>query len=451
MTHIEMKSAAGDAFGDLHEAFEAFKETNDERLKQLETRFGVDAVTEEKLSRIDTALDETRRRLDRMTLDAGRPRRGGEPAAQEGAAREHKSAFDLYMRAGESSSLRRIEEKAMSVGSGADGGYLVPTPAEQDILRRLAKISPIRSIASVRQISTHVLKRAFSTTGPAAGWVAEADPRPQSSNQQIADLTFPAMELYAMPAATQTLLDDAVVDIEQWIAEEVQTAFAEQEGAAFVGGDGVNKPKGFLSYPTIADASWAWGNLGFITTGAAGGFPVTQASDVLFNLVYALRAGFRQNGKFVMGRRAQSMIRQFKTTTGEYIWEPPATGGAAATLMNFPVIEAEDMPDPAANSFSVAFGDFERGYVVVDRIGIRVLRDPYSAKPYVLFYTTKRVGGGVQNFEAIKLLNFRPDRRGLFRHCHRHCERSKAIHLQDNDAHHGWTASLRSQWRAFSI
>jgi HK97 family phage major capsid protein len=219
-------------------------------------------------------------------------------------------------------------------------------------------------------------------------------------------MNFPAMELYAMPAATQTLLDDAVVDIEQWVADEVQVAFAEQEGAAFVNGDGVNKPKGFLAYTTVADTSWSWGNLGYVTTGVSGAFAATNPSDALFNLVYSLRAGYRQNGKFVMGRRAQSLVRQFKTTTGEYLWAPPASADGSASLMNFPVVEAEDMPDPAANSLSVAFGDFERGYVVVDRVGIRVLRDPYSAKPYVLFYTTKRVGGGVQNFEAIKLLKF---------------------------------------------
>ncbi len=219
-------------------------------------------------------------------------------------------------------------------------------------------------------------------------------------------MTFPAMELYAMPAATQSLLDDSVVDIEQWIADEVQIAFAEQEGAAFVNGDGVNKPKGFLSYTTIADSSWTWGNVGYVATGVSGAFPAANPSDVLFNLIYALRAGYRQNAKWVMGRRTQSLVRQFKTTTGEYIWAPPESAEGLATLINFPIVEAEDMPDPGANSLSIAFGDFERGYLVVDRVGIRVLRDPYSAKPYVLFYTTKRVGGGVQDFEAIKLLKF---------------------------------------------
>ncbi|MEK4035641.1 phage major capsid protein [Methylocystis sp. IM3] len=405
MTSIEIKSASDDIVGDLNRAFSAFKEVNDERLVQIETRMSADVVTEEKLTRIDQALDETKSRLDRLALDLSRPRLGG-PIADDHGAREHKSAFNHYMRSGEAGGLKALEAKAMSRTSGADGGYLVPVPAEREIIRRLARFSPIRAIASAREISTQSLRRAFSTSGPAAGWVAEADPRPQTANQQLADMNFPAMELYAMPAATQALLDDAVVDIEQWIADEVQVAFAEQEGTAFVSGDGVNKPRGFLSYTNVADSSWSWGNIGYVATGVAGAFPATYPSDALFNLAYALRAGYRQNARFLMGRRAQSLVRQFKTTTGEYIWAPPATADATASLMNFPVVEVEDMPDPAANAMAIAFGDFERGYLIVDRIGIRVLRDPYSAKPYVLFYTTKRVGGGVQNFEAIKLLKF---------------------------------------------
>jgi HK97 family phage major capsid protein len=407
MSSLEVKSTGDEIIADLNRAFAAFKDTNDERLAQLETRMGADVVTEEKLARIDQTLDETNTRLDLLALDLSRPRIGGNAPVEDNSAREHKSAFNHYMRSGEAGGLKALEAKALSRGSGPDGGYLVPVPAEREILRRLAKFSPIRAIASVREISTQSLRRAYSTTGPAAGWVAETDPCPQTANQQIADMTFPAMELYAMPAATQALLDDAVVDIEQWVADEVQVVFAEQEGAAFVNGDGVNEPKGFLAYPIVADATWTRGNVGYVATGVSGAFAAaTNPSDALFNLVYALRAGYRQNGKFVMGRRAQSLVRQFKTTTGDYIWAPPATADGSASLMNFPVVEVEDMPDPAANSLSIAFGDFERGYVVVDRVGIRVLRDPYSAKPYVLFYTTKRVGGGVQNFEAIKLLKF---------------------------------------------
>jgi HK97 family phage major capsid protein len=212
------------------------------------------------------------------------------------------------------------------------------------------------------------------------------------------------MELYAQPAATATLLEDSAVNIDEWLAAEVQETFAAQEGMAFVTGDGVNKPRGFLGYPTVAQSSWSWGSIGYVATGAAGAFAATNPSDSLIDLIYAVKAGYRQNGVFVMNRKTQSEVRKFKDTGGNYLWQPPAVANGNATLMTFPVIDAEDMPNIAANSYSIAFGDFRRGYLVVDRAGVQVLRDPYGAKPYVLFYTTKRVGGGVQDFDAIKLL-----------------------------------------------
>jgi HK97 family phage major capsid protein len=321
-------------------------------------------------------------------------------------AREHKSAFDAYIRSGESAGLRALESKAMSVGSAADGGYLVPDEVETEIGQRLAAVSPIRSIAGVRTISGNVYKKPFMTAGPATGWVGETGARTQTTSPTLAELSFPAMELYAMPAATATLLDDAAVNIDEWIASEVELTFAEQEGTAFVTGDGTNKPKGFLSYTTVANASWVWGDIGYVATGAAGAFASSDPSDNLVDLIYALKAGYRQNGAFVMNRKTQATIRKFKDSSGGYLWQPPAQANGRATLMTFPVVEAEDMPDVAANSYSVAFGDFRRGYLIVDRAGVRVLRDPFTAKPYVLFYTTKRVGGGVQDFDAIKLLKF---------------------------------------------
>jgi len=404
---LDTKSVTGDvavAFDDFARAFESFKDTNDARLGEIETRMGADVLTEEKLSRIDAALDDAKRRLDRFALDRSRPPLAGE-APRDPMLAEHKTAFHDYMRTGEASGLKRLEEKALSSGSGPDGGYLVPESVEREVLRRLSTISPIRALASVRVISGGQYKRAFSTGGPASGWVGETAARPQTSSPTLSELSFPAMELYAMPAATQTLLDDAVVDIDQWIAEEVETAFAEQEGAAFIAGDGVNKPKGFLAAATVADKDWAWGSLGYVAAGGAA-FPASNPSDVLVELIYALKAGYRQNAAFVMNRKTQSAVRKFKDSTGQYLWAPPASAGQPATLMGFPVVEAEDMPDLAANASAVAFGDFKRGYLVVDRAGVRVLRDPYSAKPYVLFYTTKRVGGGVQDYAAIKLLKF---------------------------------------------
>ncbi|MDB5592156.1 phage major capsid protein [Enterovirga sp.] len=396
-----------DAFDDFARTFDAFRQTNDERLGEIETRLQADTLTEEKLARIDHALDEAKGRLDRLQLDSRRPVLPS-PARdrRDPALLEHKVAFDLYVRAGEAAGLKALESKALSAGSGPDGGYLVPETVEKEVLTRLADLSPIRAIASVRTISGGNYKRAVSIVGPASGWVGETASRPQTAGPGLAELSYPAMELYAMPAATQTLLDDAVVNIDQWLADEVETAFAAQESTAFVNGDGVNKPKGFLQAATVADGLWEWGKLGFVATGAAGAFPAANPSDTLVDLVYALKAGYRQNAAFVMNRRTQSAIRKFKDDGGTYLWQPPATAGQPATLMSFPVVEAEDMPDIGANSLAVAFGDFRRGYLVVDRAGIRVLRDPYSAKPYVLFYTTKRVGGGVQDFAAIKLLKF---------------------------------------------
>jgi len=403
----ELKSVANDvseAFGEFMGAFEAFKDANDQRLAEIETRLGADVVTTEKVDRISHALDEQKRSLDALSLKALRPALGS-PGARVMPS-EHRSAFEAYVRSGDDRLLRSLDKKAMSYGSGQDGGYLVPAETETEIGKRLTALSPIRSIAAVRQVSSAVLKKPFMTAGPATGWVAETAARPQTNSPTLAELSFSTMELYAMPAATQTLLDDAVVNLDEWIGAEVEAAFATQEGTAFVSGDGTNKPKGFLGYTIVDEASWSWGNVGYLATGVSAGLPVSNPSDKLIDLIYALKAGYRQNASWVMNRKVQASVRKLKDADGNYLWQPPASTGGRATLMGFAIVESEDMPDPAANSLSIAFGDFSRGYLVVDRTGVRVLRDPYSAKPYVLFYTTKRVGGGVQDFDAIKLLKY---------------------------------------------
>ena len=407
---FETKAAGPDvtqAFEDFSRAFEAFRETNDDRLGQIEHRLTADVLTEEKLARIDRMLDQTKARIDQLALKARRPSLGETRAeTMDPAAREHKAAFEAYIRSGDAQGLKRLEEKALSSGSGPDGGFLVPVPQERELLRRMALISPVRALATVREISGNQLKKAFSTTGPASGWVNENAARPQTNSQILADLTFPAMELYAMPSATQSLLDDGAINIEEWIADEIETVFAEREGQAFIAGDGIDKPRGILAYTNVAQASWTWGNVGFLATGVSAGFAATAPSDILIDLAYAVKAPYRQNGTFIMSRSTQATVRKFKDSQGNYLWQPPISLGQTATFMNFPIVESEDMPNIAANSFSVAFGDFRRAYLVVDRMGIRVLRDPFTAKPYVLFYTTKRVGGGVQDFDAYKLLRF---------------------------------------------
>jgi HK97 family phage major capsid protein len=389
---------------DLHRAFEQFKDVNDGRLADIERRGSADVVTTDRLERIETAMDTQRRHIDDLTVKAQRPHLGGGQRAIVNW--QHKAAFESYVRRGDTRDLRGIEEKALSVGSNADGGFTVTPEIEAGINRAVRTLSPIRGISGVRQVSSNVYNKPYMTTGPITGWVGETAVRPETASPQLASLAFPTMELYAMPSATQALLDDSAVNIDQWIADEVRIAFADQEGTAFVTGDGVNKPKGFLGYTKVANTSWTWGNTGYLATGVAGGFPASTPTDRLIDLTFAVKAGYRANGTFVMNRATQGAIRKFKDTNGNYIWQPPAKAGEAPMLLGYAVAECEDMPTIGTDSFSIGFGDFERGYLIVDRVGVRVLRDPYSAKPYVLFYTTKRVGGGIQDFDAIKLMKF---------------------------------------------
>jgi len=407
----EAKAATGNAqdvaecFDEFMEAFEAFKETNDERLAQVENQVSEDVVTVEKMNRINKALDEQKSMMDNLLLKGKRPSFSASTIGSITGI-EHKKAFNDYVRGGREEGLRRHEQKALSYGSDTDGGYLVPDETATEIGRRLALSSPIRSIAGVQLVSSSIFKKPFAVTGPATGWAAETDLRTETASPILSELQFPTMELYAMPAATSQLLDDAAVDIDAWIASEVEQAFSEQESAAFISGDGVNKPKGFLTHSTVDESNWSWGNLGTVSTGADGVFAESDASDVLVDTIYSLKAGHRQNANWVMNRRTQAEVRKLKDADGNYLWQAPAAAGEQASLMGFGVVEAEDMPDMATDSLSMAFGDFNRGYLIVDRAGVRVLRDPYSAKPYVLFYTTKRVGGGIQDFDAIKLVKF---------------------------------------------
>lgn len=401
---LEIKAHTGGAndgsvsamFDEFMGAFEEFKSTNDERLSSLEKQ-REDVLFDQKLDRLNAAMDNQKQAVDRMVAKTMRPALGGEttPLGLDG---EYKDAFAAYVRKG--------EEKSLSIGSNPDGGYLVPDETDSDITRRLTAISPIRAIASVRQVSSAVYKKPVSITGPAVGWVGESDARPETNSQTLAEIEFPTTELYAMPAATASFLDDAAVDVERWIADEVETAFAEQETTAFITGDGVKKPTGFLSAPQVAEGSWSWGNLGYNVTGVSGDLPATDESDVLIDLVYTLKAGYRQNASWLMNRTTQAALRKLKDADGNYLWQPAIQPGGHASFMGFNLVEAEDMPDIAADATPIAFGDFRRGYLIVDRQGVNVIRDPYSAKPYVLFYTTKRVGGGVHDFDAIKLLKF---------------------------------------------
>ncbi|OYX57387.1 MAG: phage capsid protein [Brevundimonas subvibrioides] len=417
MKETKQASASPEARAAMHEmmaAFEAFKGANDARLSEIEKKASADTLLEEKVARIDQAVGAAQARLDRALSDARRPQLAGLTGASapsttswspspDGGGLEEKAAFEGYVRTGRELGL---ELKAGLSSASNSGGYVVPPETERAIERRLMATSPMREIATVRTVASGVFRKPVSTAGIASGWVAETAARPETDPATLALLEFPAADLYANPAATQSLLDDALVDLDEWLASEVEDAFAAQETAAFVTGDGVNKPRGFLGYSIVADASQTWGDIGYVASGAAGAFASSSPSDRLIDLIYAPKAQFRPNGRFVMNRKTVSAVRKFKDADGAYIWSPASRPGETASLLGYPVTEIETMPDIAANSHAIAFGDFQRGYLIVDRAGVRVLRDPYSAKPYVLFYTTKRVGGGVQNFDAIKVMKF---------------------------------------------
>lgn len=392
----ELKSAMRDFLS----AFEQFKQSNDERIAAVEKKKD-DIVLSEKVDRLNKAMGDQKAAIDRLALAGKRP-----AIAATRESDEKKAAVDRYMRSGDASAINALQTKSLNATNDAEGGYLAPEPTERIIAAAVRDISPIRQIATVREIGVTTFKKPISLGGGAAGWVGETGGRVETATPALASIDFPTMELYAMPAASQTLLDDAVVDIEQWLADEVQGEFAAQETDAFVNGDGVNKPKGFLSYAIADDSVRGASEIGYVASGAVGAFAASNPADKLLDLIYAPKQAFRANGRFVLNRKTLSVVRKFKDADGNYLWQPSVQAGAPSTLFGYPVTEVEDMPDIGANAHAIAFGDFGRGYLIVDRQGVRILRDPYSAKPYVLFYTTKRVGGGVQNFEAIKLLKF---------------------------------------------
>ena len=409
---VRVRAETGDTNAivtELNKAFAVFKTEHQEELKGIKAKFA-DVVQAEKVERINTEIGKLQTALDDTNAQLAAARLGGagDGPAVSTEARDHARAFNQFFRRGTEEGLRELEMKAaLRTDSDPDGGYVVPDQMEQTIDRVLGSVSAMRSIASVMSVSAGSYKKLVNQGGAGAGWVGERQARPETATPTLAELSFPAMEIYANPAATQTLLDDARVDIAAWLAEEVSTAFAEAEGAAFISGDGVNQPRGLLSYDTVANASQSWGNIGYTASGVAAALTDSSHNgvDALIDLIYSIKQGYRQNARFLMNKSLQATVRKLKSKTEElYLWQPPVQAGQPATLLGYPITDDDNMPDVAAGAFPVAFGDFRRGYLIVDRFGVRVLRDPYTNKPYVHFYTTKRVGGGVQNFEAIKLL-----------------------------------------------
>ncbi len=343
-------------------------------------------------------VDEVKSRLDKVARAATRPALGG--AAPASNAPEVKSFIDGYLRLG-----RETELKSINGISPADGGFAVPRQIDALIASRLAKISPIRSIAQVVQTGSSGYRKLISTSGIASGWVSEAAARPETGTPQFAEIAPPTGDLFANPAASQVMLDDAAFDLENWLANEIATEFARAEGAAFVRGTGVNQPEGFLNTikATTDDNSRAFGAVQYIGTGNATGLG-TSLDTKLIDLVHAMKAGHRQGATFVMNATTLAAVRKLKTSDGAFVWQPGLTEGQPNRLLGYPIIEAEDMPDVAGGAFPIAFGNFRDGYLIAERSATRVLRDPFTNKPFVHFYSTKRIGGKVLDSNAIKLL-----------------------------------------------
>jgi HK97 family phage major capsid protein len=302
----------------------------------------------------------------------------------------------------------KAETKAATIASGPKGGVAVPEEIDTVIDRVLRETSPIRSIARVVDVGSANYSRLITTSGVVSGWVAETAGRPETETPDFAEIAPPMGELYANPAASQAMLDDAMFDVEAWLGEEIGREFARAEGVAFVSGDGVNKPRGFLAGATSAagDSTRAFGTLQFLASGAAGAFAAANPQDRLVDLVHALGASYRQGATWVMNSATLARIRKMKTSDGAFIWQPALAADTPATLLGYPVVEAEAMPDIAADSLSIAFGNFQAGYLIAQRRETVVLRDPFSNKPYVHFYATKRVGGAIVDSRAIKLMRF---------------------------------------------
>ncbi|HCL6640452.1 TPA: phage major capsid protein [Citrobacter freundii] len=383
---------------ELQAKFDAFKEKNDKRLEAVEQEKGKLAGEVENLNGKLSELDELKSALEEELKQVKRPAGGH----QSKAASEHKTAFIGFMRKGKDDGLRELERKALQVGVDEDGGYAVPEELDRTILNLLKDEVVMRQEATTITVGGANYKKLVNLGGTASGWVGETDARPETDASKLGQIEPFMGEIYGNPQATQTMLDDAFFNVEDWINSELAIEFAEQEEIAFTSGNGTKKPKGFLAYASTLDPdkTRAFGTLQHILSGAAAGV----TADAIIKLVYTLRKVHRNGAKFMMNNNSLFAIRILKDSEGNYLWRPGLELGQPSSLAGYGVAENEQMPDIAADAKAIAFGNFKRGYTIVDRIGTRILRDPYTKKPFVGFYTTKRTGGMLVDSQAIKLL-----------------------------------------------
>ncbi len=371
---------------------------NEQPVEALDASFDIVArqdAADQALGALRSDIEEVKSKLDRAVRSA-RPALGIDAAPSP----ELKGFVDGYLRLGQTGEL-----KSVTGAVAGDGGYAVPREIDAMIAAQMKTISPIRGVAQIVQVGTAGYRKLITNSTANSGWVSETGTRPETATSKFNEIVPPMGELYANPSASQAMLDDAVFDLEAWLASEIATEFARAEGAAFINGSGTNQPKGFLQQPTAltADAARPFGTLQHTVTGNATGFG-TSPELVLIDLVHSLRAGHRQGAVFLMNTKTLAAVRKFKAADGTFLWQPGIYENAPARLLGYPVVEAEDMPDVAANALPIAFGNFQNGYIITERRETSILRDPYTNKPYVNFYATKRIGGQVLDSDAIKVL-----------------------------------------------
>ncbi len=351
-----------------------------------------DVVTNEKIERINSAVSDLQGSIDDLARKAAAADLNGNGRQVQDP--EYSAAFAAYAKDG-------AIHASLNKSTGADGGFLAPSEWDRTITEKLVEVSPMRSLASVQTIGEAAFKKLFNLRGMTSGWVGETAARPETATPTFGELEYKPGEIYANAFATTQMLEDAQFNLEAFIADEASTEFAKQEGAAFVSGTGVNRPNGFLNFVDGGSAAGVHplGNIPVVNSGGA----AALTADGIIKLAYDLPSSFRNGAGFVMNRATEGLVRLMKDTTNQYLWQPSFAAGTPATLAGYPVTELPDMPNVAANALAIAFGNFQRGYLIVDRAGVGILRDPYTNKPYIGFYATKRVGGQVLNPEALRI------------------------------------------------
>lgn len=378
----------------LNKAFADFKAEHQTQLDEIK-KGSEDAIRALQVDRVNDEVSRLQAAVDAANTQLAAIQMGGGTGGGSVADAEYSSAFLAHFRKGE-------VQAALNKGANDEGGYLTPVEWDRTITNKLTILSDMRGLATVQPCSGAGLTKLFNLGGTASGWVGETSARPATNTGTFASLGFGWGEIYANPAATQQILDDSEINLEQWLAGEVELEFAKQEGSAFFSGDGANKPFGILTYVTggANAAKHPFGAIKVVNSGDA----ALITADGIIDLIYDLPSAYTANAQFTMNRKTQGAIRKLKDGQGNYLWQPSYVAGQPATLAGFAVKEVAAIPDVAANAIAMLFGDFKQTYTIFDRVGVRVLRDPFTNKPYVQFYTTKRVGGGVHNPEPMRAL-----------------------------------------------